>query len=208
LPFDRVALLDRNSSIPYYFCTLSEGNALDGRPRVQDEYRQIFQEAFGDLVQDDSAFQLFRSIHRASGILNAATDDHLRPHNLTSAKFRLLMWLLACKRTDYEEGMLPSRLSRMHDSSPNTISALLNGLEEQGLIERHKHPKDHRKSIILISDTGIDLVEAIHRGYTEFVMSTMQGLSEEERQILVTLLNKMSVSILTVLRESNSPCAR
>src|SRR5579859_2589273 len=85
-------------------------------------------------------------------MMSSATDDFLKPYNLTGAKFRLLLWLFACEKSDFQDGLLPSQLSKIQGITPNTVSSLLDGLQEQGLIERVRHPSDHRKRIVTITE--------------------------------------------------------
>ncbi len=161
--------------------------------------RRIFSQAFGSGTHDPAAIpesmDLVRNVHKAHHVLDAAHDEYLKPYNLTTAKFRLLMWLLACEKVGYDDGLLPSELSRFQGISPNTVSSLLSGLQEQGLIQRAKHSTDHRKQIITISDAGRDLFNQISTRYLDYMHATLSGLSHEEREILITLLKKMVVSI-------------
>jgi DNA-binding MarR family transcriptional regulator len=128
-------------------------------------------------------------------LMMAASDDFLKPYNLTSAKFRLLMWLLACEKAGFSDGLLPSQLSHFQGISPNTVSALLDGLQEQGLIQRVRHPTDHRKRIITITDAGRQRLESIGAAYKNFAEATIAGLSPDERQMLTGLLDKLVDSI-------------
>jgi DNA-binding MarR family transcriptional regulator len=168
-------------------------------PHHELPYREVFTKAFGDQLPalfDHSAHALNRQIHKTYNIMVAAHDDMLRPLNLSWAKYRLLVWLLACERAEYPDGRLPSALSKFQGVTPNTISALIGGLEDEGWIERQKHPTDARKTILNITDTGRTLVEDTHVQSNEWVGQLLKDLSEEERQILITLLDKMAKSIL------------
>ncbi len=145
---------------------------------------------------DHSAHALNRQLHKTYNILVAAQDDALRPLKLSSAKYRMLMWLLACERADFPDGRLPSALSRFQGVTPNTISALISGLEQEGWIERQKHPTDARKTILNITALGRNLIEETNQQFNSWVGHTLGDLSEEERQILITLLDKMANSII------------
>jgi DNA-binding MarR family transcriptional regulator len=94
-----------------------------------------------------------------------------------------------------DQGLLPSELSRFLGVSRNTVSALLNGLEEQGLIERHLHPTDRRQFLIRITPGGHDLVCARAPEFGAFVASMFEVLSLEERATLLALLDKLYESL-------------
>ncbi len=166
----------------------------DPHPNIRD----VFKRAFGDESFDESPMRLFAHVHKTYNILNTVNEDFLRPYNLTSAKFRILMWLLACDKIGYNDGLLPSQLSRFQGVSPNTTTSLLHGLEEQKLVHRVKHPTDNRKHIITITDEGRKVIDEVGPRYMEFTRRLSEGLSTEENQILVTLLNKLSHGILDV----------
>jgi DNA-binding MarR family transcriptional regulator len=168
-------------------------------PRHELPYREVFTKAFGDRLPDmfdQSAHSLYRQMHKTYNVMVAAHDEILRPLNLSSAKYRLLLWLHACERADYPDGRLPSALSRFQGVTPNTISALIGGLEAEGWIVRHKHPTDARKTVLDITDTGRALVEESSQHFNRAVSHLFEDLSEEERQILITLLDKMGKSIV------------
>jgi DNA-binding MarR family transcriptional regulator len=161
-------------------------------------YREIFVKAFGQEAVEQfnqTAHQLTRSVYQAYHTLSAAHEDFLRPYDLSVSKYRLLLWLFACDRANFEDGMLPSMLSKFHGISPNTTSSLIAGLEAQGLLVREKHATDNRKMLLRITPTGQALVEETHKGYQDYTSELVSDLSAEERQILVTLLEKLSASM-------------
>ena len=103
----------------------------------------------------------------------------------------LLTRLLIDNKIDDNAGLQPSELSTFLGISRNTVSALLNGLEEQGLIERHRHPTDRRQFLIRLTPAGEELVYAHAPQHTAFVTSLFEELSPDERQQLLSLLTKL-----------------
>jgi DNA-binding MarR family transcriptional regulator len=85
----------------------------------------------------------------------------------------------------------PSELSAALGVSRNTVSALLNGLEEQGLIERHLHPTDRRQFLVRITPAGCDLVRTRAPQFAAFIASLLDDLSPDERHTLFVLLDKL-----------------
>lgn len=166
--------------------------------------RDVFRRAFGepDSAYETSQMRLFTMVHRAYNVVSTVNEDFLRPYNLTGAKLRMLAWLKACDKIGYNDGLLPSQLSRFQNVSPNTTSSLLHGLQKQGLIRRVKHPTDNRKYIITITDAGREVIDEVGPRYFQFMKSVSGGLSSEENQILITLLNKLTNNLLEA---TNSP---
>ena len=160
----------------------------------------LFQRVFSALKgqgphPDMSIMNVLRQLHRADHVLSTAYDEFLKPYNLTSAKYRLLSWLMACDKVGFSDGLLPSQLSFVQAISPNTVTVLLHGLQEQGLIARARHPVDHRKQIITITESGRELLKRLLPVYFDFMQSSLAGLTVEERVTLANLLGKLVDSI-------------
>jgi DNA-binding MarR family transcriptional regulator len=160
-------------------------------------YRLIFAELDPNHIRtpDPAVIDILWRMGYTMHLLKSAIDDFLKPYNLTGAKFRLLMWLLACEKAEFSDGLLPSQLSHFQGISPNTVSALLDGLEVQGLIRRARHPLDHRKRIVTMTEIGRERLEHIGTAYKHFAEAAISELSSDERQQLTDLLDKLADSI-------------
>lgn len=94
-----------------------------------------------------------------------------------------------------DAGINPTHLSHMQNVKKNTISALISGLEEQGLVERSVDPVDKRGYIIRITPSGRELVKSTAPGRFEFMNHAVASLTSEEKDHLLVLLNKLHVSL-------------
>ena len=160
----------------------------------------LFKRVFGALNgqgphPDMSIINVLRQLHRADHALSTAYDDFFKPYNLTSAKYRLLTWLMACDKVGFSDGLLPSQLSFVQAISPNTVTVLLQGLQEQDLIARARHPIDHRKQIITITEAGRELIQRLLPIYFDYMQSSVAGLTVGERLTLAHLLGKLVDSV-------------
>jgi DNA-binding MarR family transcriptional regulator len=79
--------------------------------------------------------------------------------------------------------------------SKNTISALLRGLEEQGLIQRTLDPQDRRLFRIRLSDYGRQVVQKEAPQRIRYLNKLASGISPEEQELLINLLAKLYRSI-------------
>jgi len=158
------------------------------------EVERIMADIFS--TEDMSKLELFRKLKAVSHLLSHLAGEYRKDVKLSQARMRLLIWLAVSDRMGNERGLLPSELSRFLGVSRNTVSALLNGLEEQGLIERHLHPTDRRRLIIRITPGGHDLVCARAPEFGAFVASLFEALSPEERATLLALLDKLFKGLL------------
>ncbi len=98
------------------------------------------------------------------------------------------------------EGITPTVLSHSQRVSKNTISALLRGLEEQGLIQRNLDPKDLRVFRIQLTPTGRNLIMATAPGWVNDLNQMVSGLTPQEREQLFTLVNKLQHSLMSRVR--------
>jgi DNA-binding MarR family transcriptional regulator len=77
----------------------------------------------------------------------------------------------------------------------NTITSLLKGLEESGLIERAPDPADRRAALVRISPAGRELVRSTAPARFAFLNRAAAGLDAGERRQLLELLNKLRASL-------------
>jgi DNA-binding MarR family transcriptional regulator len=159
-------------------------------PEVEKILCDLFQ------VEDAGAFKLFTKLKFASHLLHRQIGEHGREGRLTAARTHLLIRLAVEKRRGNEDSISPSDLSHFLGVSRNTISALLNGLEEQDLIERHLHPTDRRQFLIHITPNGEKLIRSHMPNMVRFVAGLLSSLTEEERETLTRLLDKLIDSLL------------
>lgn len=161
---------------------------------LEARYREAITRAHGE--SGLSALDLFRHLAITYHMLENLAEKQIARYNLSLAKMRILWWL---KMRDDEGseggGLLPSELSRFQGVTPNTMSSLLTSLRESGLIEQINHPLDRRKRVIRITQAGRDLLKQVSPEHANFLRELFADLSEEERQILITLLKKVTFSI-------------
>lgn len=97
-----------------------------------------------------AAMAAVTSIMRAQQILLRRLDDALKPHGLRFARYEALM-LLSYSRT----GSLPlGKMGVRLQVHPTSITSLIDGLEEQGLVTRAPHPSDRRTTLATITARG------------------------------------------------------
>lgn len=169
----------------------------------QANYHKMMQHAFGDI--DTTGLQVLHSLAKAYHMLSGLAERQVGTHNLSIAKIRLLFWL----KSRYDDGtdgggLLPSELSKFQGVMPNTVSSLLNSLRTTGLVEQATHPKDRRKHIIKITQEGRDLLQEIAPIYPQYLDEVLHDLSQDERQTLLALLNKVIDAIVPLICDPNT----
>jgi DNA-binding MarR family transcriptional regulator len=159
-------------------------------PEVERAMSDIF------LIEDMGELELFRRLKAVKHLLSILTEAYCPKNTLSHARMSVLIWLLVKEKLGAESGLSPSELSKHLGVSRNTVSALLNGLEEQKYIERHLHLTDRRQFVIQITPTGRDLVHTNAPQLASFISDLFVDLSAEERDTLFTLLEKLYESML------------
>jgi len=156
---------------------------LNGLPR----YEVFLEEAkrFPDL--DASACYTYLQLLRTGDELLALDEQVLSSYGTRHGRFNLLMMLL--KYSDGEA--TPAGLADKTGVTRATISGLLDGLEKDGLIERRPEPEDRRLIRVHLTAAGHAFLNKIRPGYCRWLSSIVEPLNEEERQQLVTLLEKI-----------------
>jgi DNA-binding MarR family transcriptional regulator len=178
---------------------------LEGKPDhlhlIQIHLRQHLRELSG--LEDTSGMELLAVLRMLMNLCEAIESQYLSQSDLSGPRWALLMRLFAEERHGRAEGMCPSSLSRSQRVSRNTISALLRGLEEQGLVQRSLDARDRRRFRIQLTNTGRDLVQSTAPQHIQHHNRMVSGLSASERQQLIELLTRLYASLLAASNTSD-----
>lgn len=129
--------------------------------------------------------------------------------DLTVMAVRLVRWLRAADPSPalsgpeasamavivYSEGITPSRLAELEQVKRPTITKLIDGLVERGLVERCDNPNDKRSSFLVATRKGRDVWEAGQLRRIAPLADRIETLSAEERrqfEAAMTLLAKIT----------------
>ncbi len=101
--------------------------------------------------------------------------------------------LRALRFTNDDFTMSPTELYSATQASSSGIAKMLRGLAEKGLVERLSNPDDARSTLVRLTSSGADLVEAI---IDQLVVTNTKlfadVLSHEDREQLADLLERLS----------------
>lgn len=82
------------------------------------------------------------------------------------------------------------------------VTALVDALEEEGMVRRKPHPTDRRATVIELTEQGFETTSSMYEGYRAAVAELFEGLSEEDRGELARLLG----SLRETLRREGISC--
>jgi DNA-binding MarR family transcriptional regulator len=116
--------------------------------------------------------------------------------NLSGPRYGILLNIYFEEERMDCPGTTPTELSRFHNVNKNTISSLLNGLEEQGYISRSIDPTDKRIFRIQLTEAGRKIVQEQAPVRIRHLNQLVSGLTTEEQEQLIGLLGKLFQSII------------
>ena len=79
--------------------------------------------------------------------------------------------------------------------SPSTLSELITKLEDDNYVERKVDPDDKRATLITLTEKGQARAYEVSEEHGEFVEGFFAGLTDEEKEQLLTLLKKAAGNI-------------
>jgi MarR family 2-MHQ and catechol resistance regulon transcriptional repressor len=75
--------------------------------------------------------------------------------------------------------------------SSGSMTYVIDKLEQKDLLERRACPTDRRAIHLALTDGGMDLMGEIMPRHQRLIDGMFESLTEEEREIIVALLNKI-----------------
>ena len=160
----------------------------------REHIRRHLQELFG--AQDTSGIELLSMIRFLAHLSETIEGDQASEGEPTGPRLRLLLRLLGDERAGNLDGLTPTALSHAQQVNKNTISSLLRGLEEQGLIQRNLDAKDYRVFRIQLTSAGRELIRSTAPQRMERLNQMAAGLSAEEREQVMALLDRLRQSMM------------
>jgi len=164
------------------------------REQFLTHMRILIKTLFG--IEDTSGVELFSLIRHLSQLGEALECQPADEKDLSGPRWRLMLHLAAEEHIGNSAGVTPTSISERQRVSKNTISALLRGLEEQGLIQRELDPADYRLFRIQLTPAGRDLIHATAPQRLNHLNQMAASLTYEEREQLMALLGKLHNALL------------
>ncbi|MFD1992365.1 MarR family winged helix-turn-helix transcriptional regulator [Paenibacillus nicotianae] len=134
------------------------------------------------------------------GLLMLWTSDHIldivdnaiADYDITESKLDLLLLI---QLHENSEKVTPSAIAERLNIRRASVTALLNSVEKKGWIIRESSLEDGRKIYVKLSATGTAFVQRILPVFWSACASLVEGLSEEEQQLLSKVIEKLHTQI-------------
>ena len=146
--------------------------------------------ALGDVVEErqprDAGEQVARSFKRAmAAVRRLRGRETRRPGELTDAQYSLLFCLRDQSRMSVRD------LANAADLSPASVTEMLDGLAEAGLVERNRSDRDRRVVLTSLTDSGRGLVEQRRARFEPRFRAALEPFSEDELVVAAAVLERL-----------------
>jgi DNA-binding MarR family transcriptional regulator len=133
-------------------------------------------------LDDDIGFLL----SRASGVFMRASNAVLASYGLRVRSYSVL--LLACSRP---EGISQRDVAGSLGLDPSQVVLLVDDLAASGLVERRQSAADRRARLIVATDEGLDVRDAVLPHVQAAVAAHLTALTSTEQYLLRDLLTRL-----------------
>lgn len=152
---------------------------------VLDKFAERYPDA------DVTAVSTFLNLLRVATDLSVALDTCLSRHGLLQGRW----WVLILLMRETSNTSTPSALADKAGVSRATMTGLLDGLEQNGLVARIYANGDRRSVLITLTDAGQSKLDVVMPDYYRRLRQCMQALDEDKRKQLQEMLGLISLGI-------------
>lgn len=131
-------------------------------------------------------------------LLQFSTEALLENLNQTYQQYHLddkLFAILLVIQWHHPDGVTPSQVSELTNFSRVQVTRLVETLVINQLVERKATPADRRSHCLVLTEQGINFFKHELPPIEKKVVAAWQTISQEERQQLRTILNKLLTQI-------------
>ncbi len=121
---------------------------------------------------------------------------YFEQYNMTLAQARALLGVFRW------QGIRQVDLADFMEIQPISLARLLDQLAEGGLIERRPDPKDRRAFQLYLTPAAAPMVKLINDASREFQAKALAGFTEEQKEGLLSGLNKLRENLTALSRNS------
>jgi len=145
--------------------------------------------------EESSGVEIAGLVRMIGNQYETLTEQQTKGDGLSGPRWVLLL-RLAAEAENGRVRITPTDLSQSQNVSKNTISALLRGLEDQGLISRELDQDDRRIFRIGITPAGRELIRNTAPQRVAWMNQLVTQLTPEEQTQLIHLLGKLYCSLV------------
>jgi MarR family transcriptional regulator, transcriptional regulator for hemolysin len=133
-------------------------------------------------------------INDVARLLRTNADQKAAQFGMTRAKWAVLA------RLDRFEGLKQNELAEMLDLQPITLTRLLDGLADNGLIERRADPNDRRAKRLYLTPAARPLLDRLSVLGEDLMQQALAGLDPSEVERLLASLSTVKENLRQTLQ--------
>ena len=133
-------------------------------------------------IEQDDAITAWKQLAVTFWKMQRRLEEMVAPHGLVASQFEALA------KIGMKPGMIQQELVSHLLMTKGNVGALLDRLENIGLVERRTDPNDRRANRLHLTETGYNLMTGLISTHRDFIYSLFRPLSHEQRQELQSLL--------------------
>jgi len=138
------------------------------------------------------------NINDVARLLRTYADQKASSFGLTRAKWAVLA------RLDRFEGLKQNELAEMLDLQPISLTRLLDGLSENGLIERRSDPNDRRAKRLFLTPAARPLLDRLSELGEDLMTTALAGLDRSEMSALLTSLTTIKENLRQAVQKKSA----
>ncbi|HEV8390535.1 MAG TPA: MarR family transcriptional regulator [Dongiaceae bacterium] len=128
-------------------------------------------------------------VNDAARLMRKDFERRARSLGLTRAQWQTMFHLAR------NEGCNQATLADLLDVEPITLARVIDRLELSGLVERRADPTDRRARLLFLGERAHPLLEELRALGAETREIALNGISDDERTLLMTLLTRMRANL-------------
>ncbi|WP_325200821.1 MarR family winged helix-turn-helix transcriptional regulator [Oscillibacter sp.] len=122
----------------------------------------------------------------AAKLAKANMDARVSRYDVTPVQTHVLLYL------QQHGGRVPQHeLAEFLRVKPSTINGVLDRMEEKGLVRRSVSGADARRRLITLTEKGAEQQALFQQSFLDAEAAMVRGFSQEERETLCTLLDRV-----------------
>jgi DNA-binding MarR family transcriptional regulator len=135
---------------------------------------------------NDMTLRIWVLLRQTDTLLSNCGELVLRDAGITLKQYYVLIAVKYIKGPATQ-----AAVARWLDRKPNSITAIVDRMEKDGLVERAKNPKDRRAIELVITAKGNDALNRSTKPAMVMMKGMMSCLSDEEMMTLIQLLERL-----------------
>jgi len=104
------------------------------------------------------------------------------------------------------EALNQEQIAKRLGISPAAVAVKIKKLETDGLISRERVDGDCRTNLVKITNKGMAVKKKTECVFSEIDKKTLAGITEEEIQVFVSVLNKMQDNLSQIENQTKGDC--